>query len=155
MNCDLALLITNCGDPKLINGRSNGSRMLLTCDIQNLKLWQDMLISLNLLIIQRAKMIGFDELANKFDLKMLRAIGMPVSNPYAWAFQNFTRIIFLDYTCKILCFYYVDLSISCLFLFFIIIIQCWYWRWDRVQEVFFFKINLPRSSYYLGPNIYF
>ena len=83
MNCDLALLITNCGDPKLINGRSNGSRMLLTCDIQNLKLWQDMLISLNLLIIQRAKMIGFDELANKFDLKMLRAIGMPVSNPYA------------------------------------------------------------------------
>ncbi|XP_061354017.1 uncharacterized protein LOC133298702 [Gastrolobium bilobum] len=36
----------------------------------------DMLISLKLLIIQRAKMIGCDELANKFDLKMIRAIAL-------------------------------------------------------------------------------
>ncbi|CAJ1958023.1 unnamed protein product [Sphenostylis stenocarpa] len=34
----------------------------------------DMLISLKLLIIQRAKMIGCKELANKFNLKMIRAI---------------------------------------------------------------------------------
>ncbi|XP_057431804.1 uncharacterized protein LOC130724555 isoform X2 [Lotus japonicus] len=34
----------------------------------------DMLISLKLLIIRRAKMIGCKELANKFDLKMLRVI---------------------------------------------------------------------------------
>lgn len=35
-----------------------------------------MLINLKLLILQRAKMIGHEELAKKFDLKMLRAIGM-------------------------------------------------------------------------------
>ncbi|XP_040865454.1 uncharacterized protein [Glycine max] len=36
----------------------------------------DMLISLKLLIIQRAKMMGCKELASKFNLKMIRAIGM-------------------------------------------------------------------------------
>ncbi|XP_027336976.1 uncharacterized protein LOC113850592 isoform X2 [Abrus precatorius] len=36
----------------------------------------DMLISLKLLIIQRAKMIGYKELANKFNLKMIRAIAL-------------------------------------------------------------------------------
>ncbi|GAY57933.1 hypothetical protein CUMW_183220, partial [Citrus unshiu] len=35
----------------------------------------DMLISLKLLILQRAKVIGHEELANKFDLKTLRALG--------------------------------------------------------------------------------
>ncbi|KAK7244492.1 hypothetical protein RIF29_39315 [Crotalaria pallida] len=37
---------------------------------------EDMLISLKLLIIQRAKMVGYSELANKFDLKMIRAIAL-------------------------------------------------------------------------------
>ncbi|KAL5538218.1 hypothetical protein UlMin_043888 [Ulmus minor] len=35
----------------------------------------DMIISLKLLVIQRAKMVGYDELAEKFNLKMLRALG--------------------------------------------------------------------------------
>ncbi len=35
-----------------------------------------MLISLKMLVLQRAKAIGHDNLAQKFDLKMLRAIGM-------------------------------------------------------------------------------
>ncbi|RDY06155.1 hypothetical protein CR513_09901, partial [Mucuna pruriens] len=42
----------------------------------------DMLISLKLLIIQRAKMIGHKDLANKFNLRMIRAIA---------AFSNFER----------------------------------------------------------------
>ncbi|XP_020219645.1 uncharacterized protein LOC109802611 [Cajanus cajan] len=36
----------------------------------------DMLISLKLLIIRRAKMIGCKELANKFNLRMIRAIAL-------------------------------------------------------------------------------
>ena len=43
------------------------------------KIWiflQDMLISLKLLIIQRAKMMVCKELASKFNLKMIRAIGI-------------------------------------------------------------------------------
>ncbi|KAF7825595.1 uncharacterized protein G2W53_016759 [Senna tora] len=36
----------------------------------------DMLCSLKLLILRRAKMIGHKELAEKFDLKMLRAIAL-------------------------------------------------------------------------------
>lgn len=35
-----------------------------------------MLISLKLLVLQRADVIGHEQLANKFDLKMLRAIGI-------------------------------------------------------------------------------
>ncbi|KAL5820546.1 hypothetical protein ACOSQ3_022428 [Xanthoceras sorbifolium] len=38
----------------------------------------DMLISLKLLVLQRAKIIGHEDLANKFDLKMLRALGLIV-----------------------------------------------------------------------------
>ena len=37
---------------------------------------QDMLISLKMLVLQRAKVISYDSLAQKFDLKMLRALGM-------------------------------------------------------------------------------
>jgi len=37
---------------------------------------QDMLVGLKLLIIQRAKMIGCKKMADKFNLKMIRAIGM-------------------------------------------------------------------------------
>ncbi|KAK9222207.1 hypothetical protein WN944_010639 [Citrus x changshan-huyou] len=36
----------------------------------------DMLISLKLLVLQRADVIGHEQLANKFDLKMLRAIDL-------------------------------------------------------------------------------
>ncbi|KAK3188849.1 hypothetical protein Dsin_028410 [Dipteronia sinensis] len=36
----------------------------------------DMLINLKLLVLQRAKIIGHEDLANKFDLKMLRALGL-------------------------------------------------------------------------------
>ncbi|XP_030968262.1 uncharacterized protein LOC115988789 [Quercus lobata] len=35
----------------------------------------DMLISLKMLVLQRAKVIGHESLAKKFDLKMLRAMG--------------------------------------------------------------------------------
>ncbi|XP_022156102.1 uncharacterized protein LOC111023068 [Momordica charantia] len=35
----------------------------------------DMLISIKMLVLQRAKMIGHEALAEKFDLKTLRAIG--------------------------------------------------------------------------------
>ncbi|XP_021896338.1 uncharacterized protein LOC110813482 [Carica papaya] len=35
----------------------------------------DFLISLKILVLQRAKIIGHDELAKKFDLRMLRALG--------------------------------------------------------------------------------
>ncbi|XP_012074005.1 uncharacterized protein LOC105635546 isoform X2 [Jatropha curcas] len=36
----------------------------------------NMLISLKMLVIQRAKVIGYEELATKFDLKMLRALAL-------------------------------------------------------------------------------
>ncbi|KAB2601631.1 hypothetical protein D8674_002636 [Pyrus ussuriensis x Pyrus communis] len=36
----------------------------------------DMLISIKRIVLQRARMIGCDELAQKFDLKVLRALGM-------------------------------------------------------------------------------
>ncbi|KAJ9706280.1 hypothetical protein PVL29_001686 [Vitis rotundifolia] len=35
----------------------------------------DMLISLKMMVLQRAKVIGHEDLAEKFDLKMLRALG--------------------------------------------------------------------------------
>ncbi|PON39547.1 Gamma-tubulin complex component protein [Parasponia andersonii] len=36
----------------------------------------DLLISLKMLVLQRAKTIGCEQLAQKFDLKMLRALGL-------------------------------------------------------------------------------
>lgn len=36
----------------------------------------DMLISIKMLVLQRAKVIGHEDLAKKFDLKTLRAIGL-------------------------------------------------------------------------------
>lgn len=39
-------------------------------------MWQDMLISIKTLVLQRAKAIGHEDLAEKFDLKTLRAIGI-------------------------------------------------------------------------------
>ncbi|EXB75144.1 hypothetical protein L484_025920 [Morus notabilis] len=36
----------------------------------------DMLISLKMLVVQRAKIVGYDKLAHKFNLKMLRALGL-------------------------------------------------------------------------------
>ena len=38
-------------------------------------MWQDLLISIKMLVLQRAKAIGHENLAEKFDLKTLRAIG--------------------------------------------------------------------------------
>ena len=35
-----------------------------------------MLISLKMMVLRRAKVIGHEDLAEKFDLKMLRALGM-------------------------------------------------------------------------------
>lgn len=37
---------------------------------------QDFLMSLKMLVIQRAKVIRHEELAEQFDVKMLRALGM-------------------------------------------------------------------------------
>lgn len=42
---------------------------------------QDFLMSLKMLVIQRAKVIRCEELAEKFDLKMLRALGMFYNEP--------------------------------------------------------------------------
>ena len=39
-------------------------------------IWQDLLISIKMLVLQRAKAIGHENLAEKFDLRTLRAIGM-------------------------------------------------------------------------------
>lgn len=39
-------------------------------------MWQDFLISIKMLVLQRAKVIGHEDLAEKFDLKTLRAIGI-------------------------------------------------------------------------------
>ncbi|XP_062081049.1 uncharacterized protein LOC133785835 isoform X2 [Humulus lupulus] len=36
----------------------------------------DMIISLKMLVLQRAKVFGQDQIAQKFDLKMLRALGL-------------------------------------------------------------------------------
>ncbi|KAG2404722.1 uncharacterized protein HKW66_Vig0116440 [Vigna angularis] len=44
------------------------------CSLQESEI--DMLVGLKLLIIQRAKMIGCKQMADKFNLKMIRAIGM-------------------------------------------------------------------------------
>ncbi|KAF7146345.1 hypothetical protein RHSIM_Rhsim04G0112200 [Rhododendron simsii] len=40
----------------------------------------DLLISLKEMVLRRAKIIGHDSLAKKFDLKMLRALGMKPEN---------------------------------------------------------------------------
>ncbi|XP_062093290.1 uncharacterized protein LOC133799289 isoform X3 [Humulus lupulus] len=39
----------------------------------------DMIISLKMLVLQRAKLFGQDQITKKFDLKILRALGMPLS----------------------------------------------------------------------------
>ncbi|XP_062116805.1 uncharacterized protein LOC133830759 isoform X2 [Humulus lupulus] len=38
--------------------------------------WQDMIISLKMLVLQCAKLFGQDQITQKFDLKMLRALGL-------------------------------------------------------------------------------
>lgn len=49
---------------------------MYVCVIQHLKSWQDFMISLKLLITKRAERIGCKNLADRFDLKTIRAIGM-------------------------------------------------------------------------------
>ncbi|XP_010272238.1 PREDICTED: uncharacterized protein LOC104608074 [Nelumbo nucifera] len=48
----------------------------------------DMLVSLKKLVIQRAKVIGHDALASKFDLKMLRVIGFILMEYLKGQFQK-------------------------------------------------------------------
>jgi len=48
----------------------------MTMKVFDILIGQDMLISLKMLVLQRAKVIGHESLAKKFDLKMLRAMGM-------------------------------------------------------------------------------
>ncbi|XP_044495680.1 uncharacterized protein LOC123218326 [Mangifera indica] len=52
----------------------------------------DMLISLKLLVLQRAKIIGHEELAEKFDLKMLRALGLILMEYSKRKFKNLSLI---------------------------------------------------------------
>ncbi|XP_062093288.1 uncharacterized protein LOC133799289 isoform X1 [Humulus lupulus] len=54
------------------------------CSLSESELWletscQDMIISLKMLVLQRAKLFGQDQITKKFDLKILRALGMPLS----------------------------------------------------------------------------
>ncbi|XP_050231193.1 uncharacterized protein LOC126680182 [Mercurialis annua] len=52
----------------------------------------DMLISLKMLVIQRAKVIGHGELASKFDLKMLRALALVLMEYLKGNMKNLTHI---------------------------------------------------------------
>ncbi|KAK4588922.1 hypothetical protein RGQ29_019787 [Quercus rubra] len=56
-----------------ILGRNRPEDVTWLCSLSASEL--DMLISLKMLILQRAKVIGHESLAKKFDLKMLRAMG--------------------------------------------------------------------------------
>ncbi|GAV87734.1 hypothetical protein CFOL_v3_31160 [Cephalotus follicularis] len=61
-------------DKELILGSNTGIEdMSWLCSLSESEL--GMLISLKVLVLQRAKIVGHDELAKKFDLKMLRALG--------------------------------------------------------------------------------
>ncbi|XP_044509466.1 uncharacterized protein LOC123228218 [Mangifera indica] len=55
----------------------------------------EMLICLKLLVLQRAKIVGHEELADKFDLKMLRALGMFILLNYWMLAICVTEIFFL------------------------------------------------------------
>ncbi|XP_062093289.1 uncharacterized protein LOC133799289 isoform X2 [Humulus lupulus] len=51
------------------------------CSLSESELWletscQDMIISLKMLVLQRAKLFGQDQITKKFDLKILRALGL-------------------------------------------------------------------------------
>lgn len=52
--------------------------MFLVCNLMVTITLQDMLISLKMMVLQRVKVIGCYELSEKFDLKILRALGMPL-----------------------------------------------------------------------------
>ena len=58
-----------------------------TMKVFDILIGQDMLISLKMLILQRAKVIGHESLAKKFDLKMLRAMGMSFTFVYMHLFN--------------------------------------------------------------------
>ncbi|GAV76621.1 hypothetical protein CFOL_v3_20094 [Cephalotus follicularis] len=62
------------GDKEEILGSNNGIEdVIWLCSLSESEL--DMLISLKVLVLQRAKIVGYDELAKKIDLKILRALG--------------------------------------------------------------------------------
>ncbi|XP_042487077.1 uncharacterized protein LOC122067313 [Macadamia integrifolia] len=55
----------------------------------------DFLISLKMLAIHRAKVIGHEDLADKFDLKMLRALGLVLTEYLNGCCENTSAISFL------------------------------------------------------------
>ena len=61
--------------------------LTMTMKVFDILIGQDMLISLKMLILQRAKVIGHESLAKKFDLKMLRAMGMSFTFVYMHLFN--------------------------------------------------------------------
>ncbi|XP_072058753.1 uncharacterized protein [Arachis hypogaea] len=54
--------------------------LIWLCSLSELEI--DMLISLKLLIFQRAKTVGYADLAKKFNLKIIRAIDTDKSAPF-------------------------------------------------------------------------
>lgn len=116
---------------------TSGSRLrfvmeVLYNDIQSLAFLQDMLISLKLLIFQRAKTIGYADLAKKFNLKIIRAIGMTLLLKIM-LFCILICVLFLDYACS-----FPMLLLSWfIYLLFLVpsfyIIHTVYLSWGRIQ----------------------
>ncbi|KAG8660881.1 uncharacterized protein LOC110606348 [Manihot esculenta] len=52
----------------------------------------DMLISLKMLVIQRAKVLGYEDLAMKFDLKVLRTLAFVLMEYLKGNVKNFSHI---------------------------------------------------------------
>lgn len=80
--------------------------MFMTCTLH----LQDMLISLKMLVIQRAKVLGYEDLAMKFDLKVLRTLGMFsfLGLMYSYA-QNWVNLFFFFFNK-----WFIDLFYICL-----------------------------------------
>jgi len=66
-------LITGMEEVEEVLGRNRLEDVSWLCSLSESEL--DMLISLKMLLLQRAKIIGHGNLAENFDLKMLRALG--------------------------------------------------------------------------------
>ncbi|RVW91667.1 hypothetical protein CK203_024252 [Vitis vinifera] len=61
-------------DIQLVLGSNRLEDVNWLCSLYDSEL--DMLISLKMMVLRRAKVIGHEDLAEKFDLKLLRALGM-------------------------------------------------------------------------------
>ena len=59
-----------------------------------------MLISLKMMVLRRAKVIGHEDLADKFDLKMLRALGM-FCIPYILLGKDLNQYVLISHLCVI------------------------------------------------------